>query len=618
MVTAEATLRAAPKSKTGIWSWITTVDHKRIGIMYGVTALFFFVVGGFEALLMRIQLARPDSDIISAELFNQLFTMHGTTMIFLVGMPIAVAFFNYVMPLQIGARDVAFPRLNALSYWIYLFGAIYLNSSFLFNAAPNVGWFGYVPLSSAAEGAAKLNAEFWMIGIQILGVSSIMGGINFITTILNLRAPGMTLMRMPLFSWMTLVTSFLIITALPVLAVALFLVTFDSFFGTNFFVAEAGGDAVLYQHLFWVFGHPEVYILILPAFGIISEVIPTFSRKPLFGYSMVVYSGVLIALVGWGVWAHHMFGVGMGPVADSFFAITSLIVAIPTGVKIFNWLATMWGGSIQFRMPMLWAIAFLILFTIGGVSGVHHGVAPADLQQTDTYYVIAHFHYVLFGGLVMGIFAGIYYWFPKLTGRFLDETIGRWHFWLFVIGMNLSFFPMHFAGLLGMPRRIFTYPAELNLGDLNMIITVGAFLTAIGTLVFVWNVYKSMKGPVVAGPNPWGSYTIDWATTSPPVPHNFNNLPVVESREPLWDDEEAILAQTMGEVKKPIYLPNSSYWPIFTAFGVAGASAILMTGHWWTPLFGFAWIILGILNWNHEKAMPDKPTVESAVEKAGL
>lgn len=601
MVTAEATLQTVPKSETGIWSWITTVDHKRIGLMYGVTAIFFFLVGGLEALLLRIQLARPDNDFISAELFNQLFTMHGTTMIFLVGMPIAVAFFNYVMPLQIGARDVAFPRLNALSYWIYLLGALFLNASFFFNAAPNAGWFGYVPLTSG-EYSSGVNIDFWVIGLQVLGVSSIMGGVNFITTILNLRAPGMKLMRMPPFTWMTMVTSFLIITALPVFAVALFLVTFDRFFGTRFFDAAAGGDAQLYQHLFWVFGHPEVYILILPAFGIISEVIPTFSRKPLFGYSLVIYSGILIALVGWGVWAHHMFGVGMGPIADSFFAITSLIVAIPTGVKIFNWLATMWGGSLQFKMPMMWAVAFLLLFTMGGVSGVHHGVAPADLQQTDTYYVIAHFHYVLFGGLIMGIFAGIYHWFPKITGKFLSEKIGRWHFWFFVIGMNMTFFPMHFAGLLGMPRRIFTYSSDLNLGDINMIITIGSFLTGIGALIFAFNVFKSLKGPAIAGPNPWGASTLEWATQSPPEPHNFNNIPVVESREPLWDNEEAVLEQTIGEIKKPIHLPNSSFWPLFTAVGIVLASALLMTGYWWAPLIGFGWIALGILNWTHEPA----------------
>lgn len=600
MVTAQATLQAAPKSESGIWSWITTVDHKRIGIMYTVTALFFFLVGGFEALLIRIQLMRPENDFVSAELFNQLFTMHGTTMIFLVGMPIAVGFFNYVMPLQIGARDVAFPRLNALSYWIYLFGAIYLNVSFLFNAAPNGGWFGYVPLTGG-EYSPGLNADFWVIGLQILGVSSIMGGVNFITTILNLRAPGMKLMRMPPFTWMTFVTSFLIITALPVFAVALFLVTFDRFFGTNFFVASAGGDPVLYQHLFWVFGHPEVYILILPAFGIISEVIPTFSRKPLFGYSLVIYSGILIALVGWGVWAHHMFGVGMGPIADSFFAITSLIVAIPTGVKIFNWLATMWGGSIQFKMPMMWAIAFLLLFTMGGVSGVHHGVAPADLQQTDTYYVIAHFHYVLFGGLVMGIFAGIYYWFPKVTGRLLNETLGKWHFWLFIIGVNMTFFPMHFLGLLGMPRRIFTYPAELGLADMNMVVTIGAFIQAISVLIFLANVLRSVKRGELAGPNPWGGLTLEWAIPSPPPVYNFTAIPEVRSREPLWAEPESIEKQLKEASPEGIHMPGPSFWPLVVAIGIFLSMALFMVDAWWAPLVGVLLTFFGVVNWAFEK-----------------
>ncbi|HEY8468925.1 MAG TPA: cbb3-type cytochrome c oxidase subunit I, partial [Longimicrobiales bacterium] len=354
-----------------VWSWITTVDHKRIGIMYGATSLFFFLVGGIEALLIRIQLARPDNTFLSAEAYNQIFTMHGTTMIFLVAMPLGVAFFNYIVPLQIGARDVAFPRLNALSYWIFLFGALFLNSSFLFGAAPNGGWFGYAPLTGA-QYSPGLNIDFWALGLQITGISSILGGINFITTIVNLRAPGMRLMRMPLFTWMTLVTSFLLITALPVFAVALIFLTFDRFFGTNFFVASAGGNAVLWQHLFWLFGHPEVYILVLPAFGMMSEIVPTFSRKPLFGYNTMVYSGILIGMISWGVWAHHMFTTGLGPVPDAFFAVSSMLIAIPTGVKIFNWLATMWGGSIRFDTPMLFCIALVGMFTIGGISGVHH------------------------------------------------------------------------------------------------------------------------------------------------------------------------------------------------------------------------------------------------------
>jgi cytochrome c oxidase subunit 1 len=600
MVTAEATIRTTAEPRSGIWDWITTVDHKKLGIMYVVTSLFFFLVGGLEAILIRIQLARPENTFLSADTYNQIFTMHGTTMIFLVGMPIAVGFFNYLMPLQIGARDVAFPRLNALSYWIYLFGAIFLNASFLFNAAPNGGWFGYAPLSTTYS--TGLNMDFWAIGLQVLGVSSIMGGVNFITTIINMRAPGMTLMRMPLFTWMTLVTSFLLVTAVPVFGGALFLVTFDRFFDTKFFVASAGGQAVLWQHLFWVFGHPEVYILILPAFGIVSDVLPTFVRKPLFGYSLVVYSGILIALVGWGVWAHHMFGVGMGPIPDSFFTISTLIIGIPTGVKIFNWLATMWGGSIRFTTSMLFVIGFLALFTMGGISGVHHGTSPADLQQTDTYYVVAHFHYVLFGGLIMGIFSGIYYWFPKVTGHFLSEGLGKLNFALLVLGMNLTFFPMHFAGLLGMPRRIFTYSAELNLTRVNEIATAGAFVTAIGVLVFAWNVVKSLKGPKTATANPWGAHSLEWATTSPPAEHNFNNTPVVNSRYPLWDEEAAMIEQGTGEIREHIHMPNSSYWPIFLAFGVVLAPALLMTGTWWAPLFGLAWIAIGILNWTHEPA----------------
>lgn len=599
MATAEATIQTSATKSGGIWSWITTVDHKRIGIMYAVTALFFFFVGGLEALLIRIQLAKPESNFMSAELYNQLFTMHGTTMIFLVGMPIAVALFNYLIPLQIGARDVAFPRLNALSYWIYLFGALFMNASFFFGAAPNGGWFGYAPLTSQTY-SPGLNIDFWSVGLQILGVSSIMGGVNFITTIINLRAPGMKLMRMPLFTWMALVTSFLIITALPVLAIALFFVSFDRFYGTTFFVAAAGGDTFLWQHLFWIFGHPEVYILILPAFGIISDILPAFSRKPLFGYALVVYSGILIAFVGWGVWGHHMFASGMGPIADSFFSIGSMIVAIPTGVKIFNWLATMWGGTLRFKTPLLFCIGLIALFTMGGVSGVHHASPPGDLQQTDTYYVVAHFHYVLFGGLIMGLFGGFYYWFPKVTGRFLSETLGKWNFWLFLIGMNLTFFPMHFAGLLGMPRRIFTYASELNLGGINMIITIGGFVTGIGALVFVWNVIRSLKHGEKAGPNPWDAHTLEWATSSPPPEYNFPELPNVKTREPMWTHADELGALATMEPKHPIQLPSPSYWPIFTAFGVVLSMALMMTSMWWPPLIGAAWVAIGILNWAHE------------------
>ncbi|HEX7049516.1 MAG TPA: cytochrome c oxidase subunit I [Longimicrobiales bacterium] len=582
-------------------SWLTTVDHKRIGIMYGATALFFFLTGGLEALLIRTQLARPENDFLSADVYNQIFTMHGTTMIFLVAMPLGVAFFNYLIPLQIGARDVAFPRLNALSYWIYLFGGLFLNASFLFGAAPNGGWFGYAPLTGQQYSPGP-NIDFWAIGLQILGVSSILGGINFITTITNLRAPGMKLMRMPLFTWMTFVTSFLLITALPVFAVGLILLSFDRFFGATFFVTAAGGDAVLWQHLFWLFGHPEVYILVLPAFGIISEIVPTFSRKPLFGYAIMVYSGILIGLISWGVWAHHMFTTGLGPIANSFFAVSSMIIAIPTGIKIFNWLATMWGGSIRFTTAMLFAIGMIAMFTIGGVSGMMHAVAPSDLQQHDTYFVVAHFHYVIFGGVFLALFGGIYYWFPKVTGRFMDETLGKWNFWLLFIGGTMTFFPMHFAGLLGMPRRVFTYAAELNLGTINLIETIGAFLQAVAVLVFAWNLLRSWRHGRPAGENPWGAYTLEWATTSPPPAYNFGRIPEVHSREPLRDTPESVRALATAPAAPDLHMPGPSHWPLFTAIGIVLAPALLMTGLWWPPLIGLAWIAVGVLNWAYEPA----------------
>jgi cytochrome c oxidase subunit 1 len=582
-----------------VWDWMTTVDHKKIGVLYGVTALFFFVVGGIEATLIRIQLARPDNAFLSPDVYNQLFTMHGTTMVFLVGMPIAVAMFNYIVPLQIGARDVAFPRLNALSYWMFLFGAIFMNFSFVLGAAPNGGWFGYAPLTSSQYGPG-LNIDFWVLGLQALGAASIMGGVNFITTIIQLRAPGMRLMRMPLFTWMTLFTSFLIITALPVFAVALFLVTFDRFWGTNFFVTQAGGDPMVWQHLFWMFGHPEVYILILPAFGIVSEIIPTFSRKPLFGYAVMVYSGALIALIGWGVWAHHMFASGMGPIADAFFTISTMIIAIPTGVKIFNWIATMWGGRIRFTTAMLHCVGMLITFTIGGVSGVMHATSPHDLQQTDTYFVVAHFHYVLIGGLILAIFAALYFWFPKFTGRMMDERLGKWQFWIYFIGFNLTFMPQHWIGLLGMPRRIFTYSADLNLEGLNLLSTAGVFVQIAGVALLAGNVIWSLKRGAIASDNPWNAATLEWATTSPPAEHNFNQIPTVHSREPLWVEGAQVRATTVGPIEPYMHMPPNSYWPIFTAIGTVATFILFMTNIWWMPLLGLAWATIGAINWAYE------------------
>ena len=414
----------AAKEHGVLWSWLTTVDHKRIGILYGATAFTFFLIGGIEALIMRVQLARPDNTVVSAQTFNELFTMHGTTMVFLAIMPMSAAFFNYMIPLMIGARDVAFPRLNALSYWIFLLGGLFLNLSWLVGMAPDGGWFGYANLSGA-QFSPTHSIDFWMLGLQILGISSMLAGFNFIVTIVNMRAPGMTLMRMPVFIWMSFVTQFLIVLAFPAITVALILLMFDRFFGTLFYVPSAGGDPLLWQHLFWIFGHPEVYILILPAMGIVSEVLPTFARKPLFGAPVVIYSGIMIGFFGFGVWSHHMFSVGMGPVADSAFSIATLLIAVPTGVKILNWISTLWGGSIRFTSALYFSLGFIAMFTMGGLSGVMHASPPVDLQQTDTYFVVAHFHYVLFGGSIFGLFSGAYYWWPKITGRLLDERLGK-------------------------------------------------------------------------------------------------------------------------------------------------------------------------------------------------
>jgi len=581
---------------TGLRSWLTTTDHKRIGTLYFWTAFAFFLIGGLEALIIRAQLAQPDGSLVSADTYNQLFTMHGTTMVFLALMPMTAAFFNWIVPLQIGARDVVFPRLNAFSYWVFLLGGLFMNASFLIGAAPDGGWFGYVNLTGP-QYSPGLNIDFWVLGLQILGVASLAAGFNFIVTILNLRAPGLTMMRLPVFSWMTLVTQFLVITAFPVITVALVFLLFDRTFGTNFYVPAAGGDPVLWQHLFWIFGHPEVYILILPAMGIVSEVLPTFSRKPLFGYTVVVYSGVLIGFMGWGVWSHHMFSVGLGPIADSFFAAATMLIAIPTGVKIFNWIATLWGGQIRFTTAMKFAVGFIAMFIIGGLSGVSHASPPSDLQQTDTYYVVAHFHYVLFGGTVLGLFAGMYYWIPKMTGRLLSERLGSWHFWLTFIGMNLTFFPMHFIGLLGMPRRIYTYAPELGLGTMNLVSTIGAFVIGLGTLALVINVLWSRRHGEPAGPDPWGGATLEWSIPSPPPPHNFDVIPTVTSRLPRWTTEHPAAPSAPGSA---VHVPPGSWWPLVTAAGLPIMASAVVTKLLALVFLGAAVLVFGIYRWAYE------------------
>jgi cytochrome c oxidase subunit 1 len=546
---ATTLVRRKPFSETYIGEWLTTTDHKKIGIMYMVTAFFFFLVGGMEALLIRAQLAVPDGKVISPQAFNEMFTMHGTTMVFLFVMPMLTGFGNYVVPLMIGARDMAFPRMNAFGYWVLLFAGIFLESSFLFGAAPNGGWFMYAPLSQSSVGCGRgfectpgMNADFWVLGVLMLGTSSLTGSINFVVTILKMRAPGMSINRMPLFSWMSLVTAFLLLFALPSLTAAAILLLFDRHLGTHFYQYTFGGDPLLWQHLFWSFGHPEVYILILPAFGIVSEVLPVFSRKPIFGYTFIAWSGVAIGFLSFTVWAHHMFTVGLPPIAQAFFATSTAMIALPTAVKIFNWLATIFMGKISLKAPMIYALGFIAMFLIGGLNGAALAVVPFDYQITDSYFVVAHIHYVLFGGSVLAIFSGIFYWFPKMTGKFLNERLAQIQFWTLFVGMNLAFFPMHLLGLLGMPRRVYTYPGNLGWNELNLLSTIGAFLAGLGVLIFVYNLIVSLKQGKKASDDPWDAFTLEWDTTSPPKKYNFLTLPVVRSRRPLWDKKYPELA----------------------------------------------------------------------------
>jgi cytochrome c oxidase subunit 1 len=588
---------------TGIKSWLTTVDHKRIGILYGASAFCFFLIGGLEALLIRWQLRAPDQTFLSPEMYNQLFTMHGTTMIFLGVMPFSAMFFNYVIPLQIGARDVAFPRLNAFSYWTFLLGGLLLNISFLFHAAPNAGWFGYANLTSK-QYSPGLNTDFWVAGLQILGIASLAAGVNFTVTILNLRAPGMKMLRLPMFSWMSLITQVLVLLSFPVITVALVMLMYDRFFGTSFFSPGGGGDPLLWQHLFWVFGHPEVYILILPAFGIASEILPVFSRKPLFGYTAMVFSGCFIAFLGFGVWSHHMFAVGMGPVADTVFSLMTMLIAIPTGVKIFNWIGTVWGGSIQMKTPMFFALGFIAMFIMGGLSGVMHSVAPADLQQTDSYFVVAHFHYVLFGGAIFSLAGGAYFWWPKMFGRMLDDTLGKVHFWLMLIGFNLTFFPMHMLGLHGMPRRVYTYGAGLGFEQGNLLATIGAFTIALSFLVMLINIIKTWRGPANAPADPWHGATLEWSIPSPPQHFNFAEVPTVEARDAWWHMKRKMGGTAPEPVKvaeDAVHMPNPSWWPLVTACGIIIFFIGLLLGvKLPVMLLGGAVILTGIYRWAFE------------------
>ncbi|MDA2918129.1 cytochrome c oxidase subunit I [Desulfobacterota bacterium AH_259_B03_O07] len=519
----------------GLLTWAASVDHKQIGIMYFIAALSFFCIGGLEALLMRIQLSRPDNNFIDPELFNQLFTMHGTTMVFLVIMPFLIGLGVYLIPLMIGARDMAFPRLNALSFWVVVFGGLLLYYPFITQSgATDVGWFAYTPLS---EKPYSLNngPTYWALALLCTGIGSVASGINNIITIITLRAPGMTMRRIPLFVWLLLVTSFLLAFAIPILNAGLVTLLLDRILEANFFAPSSGGSAILWQNVFWGFGHPEVYILVLPAFAIICEVIPVFSRQPIFGYGFMVGSAIAIGLLAFGVWGHHMFAVGLGVPFNTYFSLASMLIAVPTGVKIFTWIATMWGGKIYFATAMMFATAFVIEFVIGGLSGVAFAAAPLTWQLTDSYFVVAHIHYVLFGGSMFAIFAGIYYWFPKWTGRMLSERIGKCHFWLMLIGFNLTFLFQHMVGLLGMPRRVYTYPDLPSWNWLNLLSTIGACVLGFSVLIFIFNIFFSLRKGKIAGNNPWNAWTLEWLAASPPPVHNFDEVPRIHSARPLWD-----------------------------------------------------------------------------------
>ncbi len=576
-----------------LWDYLTTVDHKKIAILYLIAGGFFFLVGGLEALLIRIQLAIPNNDFVSAGVYNEILTMHGTTMIFLAAMPLLFALMNAVVPLQIGARDVAFPFLNSLGFWLFFFGGVFLNLSWFLDGAPDAGWTSYASLAIQSEGHG---VDFYLLGLQVSGLGTLIAGINFLVTIINMRAPGMTYMRMPLFTWTTFVASALILFAFPALTVGLALLMFDRLFGTAFFDAGLGGNTVIYEHLFWIFGHPEVYILVLPAFGIFSDILPVFSRKRLFGYSSMVFATVLIGFLGFMVWAHHMFTTGLGPIANAIFAVATMAIAVPTGIKIFNWLFTIWGGSIKFTSPMLWSVAFIPSFVMGGVTGVMLAAAAADYQYHDTYFVVAHFHYVIVGGVVFSIFAGTVYWWPKMFGKMLNEFLNKVTFVFFFIGFHLTFFIQHFLGLWGMPRRIFTFLPGQGLDMANFVSTVGAFFMAVATIILLINIiYTSIKGDKV-GDDPWGDgRTLEWAVASPPAEYNFKQTPLVRGLDALWVEKMAgNKGMTPAEPLGDIHMPNGSILPFIMSLGLFVASFGLLYREdygWAFPLIIVGFII---------------------------
>ena len=574
-------LRRSWAEPAGLVAWFATVDHKRIGTRYMATALVFFFLGGLEAAALRAQLARPEERLLSPEAYDQLFSMHGLTMIFLFATPMLSGFGNYFVPLQIGARDMAFPKLNALGYWIFLGAGLFMYSGLVLGKAPNAGWFNYVPLS-AEQFDSGPNIDFYGLGLIFLGISTTAGAINFIVTIAKLRAPGMSINRIPLFCWAVLGTSLAIVFAIPALTAASGLLELDRLFGFRTFDLSAGGNPVLWQHLFWIFGHPDVYIIFLPAVGIVSTIVPTFARRPMVAYTWMALATMMIAFLGFGVWVHHMFAVGLPQLTITFFAAASLLIAVPSGVQVFGWLATLVGGRPVLKTPLLYVLGFFLVFVMGGVTGVMFAVIPFDQQVTDSYFVVAHFHYVLFGGAVFPILAGIHYWLPKISGRMPSETLGQVSFWLVFVGFNLTFFPMHIAGLLGMPRRVYTYPAGMGWDVYNLLSSIGAVVLVVGILVILANLVQARFLGEAAGPDPWLANTLEWTTSSPPPPYNFARIPVVRSADPAWDGvsgpSDLVLPEghqtpaTMpleGDPAAALEMPSESLVPLAAAVAIA-------------------------------------------------
>ena len=600
-------------------TWVASVDHKLIGRRYLFTAFLFFVIAGISALLMRTQLAVPENTFLTNAQYNQYFTMHGTTMIFLVSTPILFGFGNFIIPLMLGARDMAFPRLNAFGYWVFLFAGLLMWSSALIGAMPNDGWFNYVPLSGPAASPGP-NVDYYIIGLTFLSFATTAGAINFIVTAFKMRAPGMTVSRVPIFVWALVVTSFAVIFALPALTAANILLYMDRHFGTHFFDPAGGGNPLLWQHLFWIFGHPDVYIIFLPAVGIVSSIVPVFARHRLVGHSLVVLATVATGIISFGVWVHHMFATGLPDLSNSFFAAATALIAIPSGIQIVAWLVTIWKGRVVWRSPFLFVFGFFALFLIGGVTGVMFSVVPFDRQVTDSYFVVAHFHYVLFGGAIFPVFAGLHYWWPKMTGRMLSERMAIYTFWLMFIGFNMTFFPMHILGFLGMPRRVYTYQDGLGWNFLNLFETIGAFVIAAGVLLFIWNAIISSRSGAPAGDDPWGGNTLEWSASSPPPVYNFRTIPTVHSADPLWDDEPAIVRDAAGndlhggltlrhgretvgsslldaEPERVLAVPKESIWPLIVAFGLLLGFSALFDEVWWLLAVGLVISVAGTIAW---------------------